>query len=959
MQSQSCSLCGRLGWGFTRLLSQQRIRGLQSSARVPSGHEGLSPSSDDGPLPSNGAGTTTKLQSVLSIQQGFNTFAAATVTFGPNVHDAEEAAAALGSAAQHAGQVALLALRAALSVHRPPSAVVALPSLELPNAAVQALTEALAEQLGPDTALVGCSSRLRLPDERGLAAGTGTATATSVASGGPLAAAAAAAGLRPQPSPSLSSSSHRYHITLVAAHLPQHEVHAVRCDTSSLPRLPYLAEALQGRRPPAFLLLAASDSLALELLARLENLFPGSGAGAGVAAQQTSRDRRLMLVGPSGATATTTAAAGGAGSSGSSGSGSVGPTDRPTGVKGTGPPSGRAGSDDSMVPSSSPSSLSEFEGHFQRLLLDRDGAATGNSNSSINSAGSGRRRRLPPSSNAAFSRKGDGGGGGSAGERPSSPAAVRDADDVAAPTGEVAAAANHLPKVQTPFLLLNGKVHNSSGALLAIYPKAPSMDAPAAAEMAVQPPPVDLRLDPASCDVMARLALGSSHLLHVILWGSPLQAISPGPTGPEPFTPSPAASENPFYWQPARVTLPELKVLVADSYPDLAPNLDGSDVLASSSSSAATAAATATPSAAVETAAAGNEVAGVAAKEFPKEGGGEGDGERDHGDEDEVEDREHLSTSAVLASLRGGLRWLPVFPLEGAILFPGQSIQLRIFEKRYRLLARACVQQGAAFGLCWRGTGTTAVIRSYQTADDGGGDLMVLLEGGVRFSYNADDLSVLPASYGLNAATRAEYVVDEPPDNEEDVAALLATAHAVLDSVAGALEEATAPSAQQTARTFANALHFASSSSSTSTSSVIKRSSSPLLTTIAAAEEVPSPSHQQHHQGELTHLQKRQPPGDGAALLAEDLTEAKRVMDAETASLLSLYLAPHIPVHLESLRREWFTSRSALWRLQQEAAWLKSSPRVAMAVASSVLRLPRDHPLRIMLGLSRVAAVAG
>ncbi|GLI65347.1 hypothetical protein VaNZ11_008896, partial [Volvox africanus] len=654
--------------------------------------------------------------------------------------------------------------------------------------------------------------------------------------------------------------------------------------------------------------------------------------------------------------------------------------DRPAAGTGTAAPAGRAELDDGMLPSSSPypSSSSEFEGHFQRLLLDRDGAVT----SSSNSTGGGRRRRPSPGSAAALSRKGGGEGdvSGSGGQRPSSAAAVSDAEDVAAATtGDVAAeVANHLLRLQSPFLVLNGKLHTSSGALLAIYPKVPARDAVTMAGTAAQQQPADLRLDPASCDVMARLALGSSQLVHVVLWGSTLQAISPSPTGPEPFAPSPAASDNPFYWQPAHVTLPGLQVLVGDSDQGLRPDLDDPNLSDSFPAAAAvtTAAAVVIPPAAAEAAAVGGDVPGVAGKGFLEGSGGQGDGEVDPEDQNEVADGEQLkmSTSALLASLRGGLSYLPVFPLEGVILFPGQSIQLRIFEKRYRLLARACVQQGAAFGVCWRGRGTTAVVRSYQTAKDGAGDLMVLLEGGVRFSYDADDLTVLPASYGLNAAMRAEYVVDEPPGNEEDAAALRATAHTVIDSVAGALQEATGPYAQQTARTFANALHFASSNSDSSTSSTSSSSNS-LLAAVAAAGEVSSPRpHQQHHQKILAHSQQPQSvssgdgasdstscgsDGGGAALLEEDLAEAKRVLDAETASLLSLYLAPHIPVHLESLRREWFTSRSALWRLQQEAAWLRSSPRVAMAVASSVLRLPQDHPLRIMLGLSRVAVVAG
>ncbi len=38
------------------------------------------------------------------------------------------------------------------------------------------------------------------------------------------------------------------------------------------------------------------------------------------------------------------------------------------------------------------------------------------------------------------------------------------------------------------------------------------------------------------------------------------------------------------------------------------------------------------------------------------------------------------------------------------------------------------------------------------------------------------------------ACDRAEYVVDEPPANEDDEAALLVTAHYVIETLAGALE---------------------------------------------------------------------------------------------------------------------------------------------------------------------------
>ncbi|GIL55726.1 hypothetical protein Vafri_11263 [Volvox africanus] len=237
-----------------------------------------------------------------------------------------------------------------------------------------------------------------------------------------------------------------------------------------------------------------------------------------------------MLVGPSGAAAASSGrpagrpAAAAAAASSASGNGTDGTADGPAAGTVTAAPSGRAKSDDGMLPPSSPypSSLSEFEGHFQRLLLDRDGAAT----SSSNSPGGGRRRRLPPGSTAALSRKGggEGAGSGSGGERPSTAAAVSDAEDVAAAnSGEVAAdVANHISRLHSPFLVVNGKLHTSGGALLAIYPNVPAKGAATMGGTAAQQqPPAGLRLDPASCDIMARLALGSSHLLHVVLWVRP------------------------------------------------------------------------------------------------------------------------------------------------------------------------------------------------------------------------------------------------------------------------------------------------------------------------------------------------------------------------------------------------------------------------------------------------------
>jgi len=42
---------------------------------------------------------------------------------------------------------------------------------------------------------------------------------------------------------------------------------------------------------------------------------------------------------------------------------------------------------------------------------------------------------------------------------------------------------------------------------------------------------------------------------------------------------------------------------------------------------------------------------------------------------------------------------LPLFPLQ-TVLFPGGRLPLRIFEQRYLEMAKACLRDGAAFGVC-------------------------------------------------------------------------------------------------------------------------------------------------------------------------------------------------------------------------------------------------------------------
>jgi uncharacterized protein len=54
---------------------------------------------------------------------------------------------------------------------------------------------------------------------------------------------------------------------------------------------------------------------------------------------------------------------------------------------------------------------------------------------------------------------------------------------------------------------------------------------------------------------------------------------------------------------------------------------------------------------------------------------------------------------AVSQTARPTVRELPIFPLAG-VLFPGGVIPLRIFEPRYMGMAKACLKNDTAFGIC-------------------------------------------------------------------------------------------------------------------------------------------------------------------------------------------------------------------------------------------------------------------
>ena len=90
---------------------------------------------------------------------------------------------------------------------------------------------------------------------------------------------------------------------------------------------------------------------------------------------------------------------------------------------------------------------------------------------------------------------------------------------------------------------------------------------------------------------------------------------------------------------------------------------------------------------------------------------------------------------------------LPLFPLN-TVLFPGQLLPLHIFEERYKLMIRHCLEGEATFGVVLiregdevgatatpYAVGTLARIRKLDQAEDGKMDLLCL--GEARFKITA------------------------------------------------------------------------------------------------------------------------------------------------------------------------------------------------------------------------------
>ncbi len=119
---------------------------------------------------------------------------------------------------------------------------------------------------------------------------------------------------------------------------------------------------------------------------------------------------------------------------------------------------------------------------------------------------------------------------------------------------------------------------------------------------------------------------------------------------------------------------------------------------------------------------------------------------------------------------------VPLFPL-GAVLFPDGILPLRIFEQRYMDMAKACLKNGAPFGVCLiregsevgapavpESVGTLAHIQDWDMAQLG--VLQLRMSGGCRFHVR--DTRVL--DNGLIIGNVEDLEGDTASESEEFVA---------------------------------------------------------------------------------------------------------------------------------------------------------------------------------------------
>ncbi len=119
---------------------------------------------------------------------------------------------------------------------------------------------------------------------------------------------------------------------------------------------------------------------------------------------------------------------------------------------------------------------------------------------------------------------------------------------------------------------------------------------------------------------------------------------------------------------------------------------------------------------------------------------------------------------------------IPLFPLN-IVLFPGQTVPLHIFERRYRLMTRHCIESHSPFGMIFVHEGNLArigcsalVTKTVKEYEDGRSDILIQGQRAFRLIRTHEDQPYFEADI--------EYV-------EEDLVGIDAEVTAQLDELFG------------------------------------------------------------------------------------------------------------------------------------------------------------------------------
>ncbi len=142
---------------------------------------------------------------------------------------------------------------------------------------------------------------------------------------------------------------------------------------------------------------------------------------------------------------------------------------------------------------------------------------------------------------------------------------------------------------------------------------------------------------------------------------------------------------------------------------------------------------------------------------------------------------------------------LPLFPLQ-SVLFPGGSLNLKVFEARYLDMASACLRERRPFGVCLIKSGdevgtaaepeTVGTLAHIVAADmDTPGILMLKLTGGDRFvveRWQAGPDQLITATV---RAKGEEPVIPVPPGSRPTLEVLEAIARGAPDALREAIRD--------------------------------------------------------------------------------------------------------------------------------------------------------------------------